>query len=327
LQCIPILLFITTCTADLRQLSRARHSVTVSQSTTTCQTSDQQSAPDISHLSPHVQHQWHHAKNAHLGSLLVAPQTNLKVWWHCDRCPGGHAHEWEARIGNRTNSVGCPLCANRKVCQHNSLATKAPATAAQFSSKNDGTAHDYMVASGKKVIWQCEQGHEWIASISRRTGQQRGCPVCHDSRRSEPRKRQPVLTDSQHPMMELWDWELNAQAGLDPSKITCRSAIKPNWTCSRCPKGQPHRWQAPVHQLFSGTGCPYCSSHRACKCNSLQSLHPRVAAEWDFLRNPDTPDDCTASSNAEKWWQNDKRGSFQARICVLTYKRKQRGAS
>lgn len=89
----------------------------------------QQSKADTSQLSPHLQRQWNHAKNAHLGSLLVAPRTQRRVWWSCDQCPDGHAHEWVTAVNNRTNGAGCPFCAGSKVCQHNSLVTEAPAMA------------------------------------------------------------------------------------------------------------------------------------------------------------------------------------------------------
>ena len=60
-------------------------------------------------------------------------------------------------------------------------------------------------------------------------------------------------------------------------------------------------------------------------CNSLQSLSPDVAAEWDYTRNAGTPDDYPAYSGSKVWWYNDKRGSFQARIGSRTYMRKDSG--
>lgn len=44
----------------------------------------QSSSPDISLLSPLLQCQWHHAKNAHLGDTVVKPHTHRKMWWTCD---------------------------------------------------------------------------------------------------------------------------------------------------------------------------------------------------------------------------------------------------
>ena len=51
-------------------------------------------------------------------------------------------------------------------------------------------------------------------------------------------------------MMQQWDWELNHKAGSDPSRNTCGSAIKANWICDKCPKGQPHRMQAATYGRY-----------------------------------------------------------------------------
>ena len=286
-----------------------------------CCATEQSGGADISRFSPLMQRQWHPTKNAHLSSAVMKPYSHRKVWWMCTECPGGHPHEWETTVGNRSNGTGCPFCANKAVCQHNSLATKFPAVAAQLSDKNPGTAHDYMARSNQIVIWQCELGHEWDAAIDSRTrkGNPSGCPVCAVERSKQPLKRHPSLTDSGHPMMQYWDWELNDNAGLDPSKITCMSHIRANWICHCCPRKQPHRWQATVKAVYRSSGCPCCAGRKACICNSLQSLFPELAAEWDYSRNKGNPDDYTAFSHIKVWWYNEERGSFQARISDRTY--------
>ena len=113
-------------------------------------------------------------------------------------------------------------------------------------------------------------------------------------------------------MMQYWDWELSAKAGLNPSNTRCRSNKKANWICRQCPKGQLHRWQATIGNMFEGSGCPCCSGCKACNCNSLQSLYPEVAAEWDYIRNTGTPSDYPTHSQQRVWWYNSKRGHVQA---------------
>ena len=276
---------------------------------------DQQQGPDISLLSPVLQRQWDHAKNAHHGLILIKPHARRKVWWECDQCPHGRPHAWEARVSNRSNGTSCPFCTNKKVCQHNSLANKHPDIAVEFSDSNQGTAHDYTAASGEEVFWRCKHGHEYFASIGNRTSNKSGCPDCFAIRQSsQPQQRHPVLADSQHAMMQYWDLELNVQEGLNPSKIKCRSNNLCNWVCKCCPKGQPHRWRASPGTLYKGHSCPCCSGHKACICNSLQSLFPEVAAEWDYTRNTGIPADYTAHSHKRVWWCTLKRGSFQAAV-------------
>ena len=280
---------------------------------------DQQQGPDISLLSPVLQRQWDHARNAHLGNMLIKPHTARKVWWRCDQCPDGHPHVWEVAVSNRSNGTTCHFCTNKRVCQHNSLATKHPDITAEFSDRNQGTAHDYTAGSDKAAFWRCKHGHEYTASFNSRTTNNSGCPECFASRRSsQPRQKHPVLTDSPSPVMQFWDSEMNSKEGLNPRKITCRSGKVCNWICHSCPKGQPHRWQAAAYRVCLGSGCPCCSGRKACICNSLQSLFPNTAAEWDYTRNTGTPDECPAHSHKRVWWCTPKRGSFQARIIDRT---------
>ena len=283
-----------------------------------------QAGPDISLLSPLLQSQWDHPNNAHLGSIVIKPQSHTKVWWACGRCPDGHPHNWLAAPYNRSASKGrmgsgCPFCANQKVCHHNSLYTKAPHLVPEWSEANERSPHDFTASSHKRAWWQCECGCEWEAAINKRTSLGTGCPDCADVRRSGKHKRHPTLTESQHDMLQLWDWGLNEQAGLDPSKLRCRSGKKAHWLCNKCPAGQPHTWQAAVNDMYRITshgtrGCPCCEGRKACKCNSLQSLFPEVAAEWDHERNQGTPADYAAQSNKKVWWYNTHRGHFEVVI-------------
>ncbi len=43
-------------------------------------------------LALHLRQQWDYAANAHLGDVVIKPQSNRKVWWMCDQCPDGHPH-------------------------------------------------------------------------------------------------------------------------------------------------------------------------------------------------------------------------------------------
>ena len=117
----------------------------------------QQEVPDISCLEPALQQQWDHAANAHLGPIDIKPHSCKKVWWICDQCPDGHLHRWEATVANKSKGKACPQCCGRKVCKHNSLATKAPSVAAQWDFEaNNGTPDSVVAQSGQHVAWLCD---------------------------------------------------------------------------------------------------------------------------------------------------------------------------
>ena len=102
-----------------------------------------------------------------------------------------------------------------------------------------------------------------------------------------------------------FDFERNCKAGLDPDKITAGSAKVVHWICAKCPKGQSHLFStAPKLRIGKGSGCPYCSSRKACVCNSLQSLYPTLAAEYNTARNGISPDQVLSRSAQIAFWKD-----------------------
>ena len=93
------------------------------------QRSDRQQGPDISQLSTKLQQWWDHEKNAHLGNPAISPYATTQAFWSCDECPDGHPHQWQQTVHSRAYSARCPFCTGRRICKHNSLATKAAAGA------------------------------------------------------------------------------------------------------------------------------------------------------------------------------------------------------
>ena len=93
--------------------------------------------------------------------------------------------------------------------------------------------------------------------------------------------------------MLAFDFESNGKAGFDPDIIIAGSEKKVPWICTNCPKGQPHMVVAsPKRRIVYDSGCPCCASKKACICNSesLQSLYPAIAAEYDTVKSGDGPE-------------------------------------
>jgi len=262
--------------------------------------------PDISLLRPELQRQWHHAKNQHLGDRRITGSSHLRVWWSCDLCPCGLPHEWLATVNDRQNSdTQCPFCTNNSLCQHNSLLTVAPAVAMYWdTSKNGLTPDQVMARSHARRHWLCPKcGHSWQAMMYNKVDGQSGCPKCSYKTRSW--NRQPSLTQSQHPAMLEFDFERNRRAGLDPDKITAGSEKILHWICTKCPKGQPHLFVAAAQtRIGLNRGCPCCASRKACICNSLQSLYPALAAEYDTARNGVGPEQVLPGSRKKAFWKD-----------------------
>ena len=290
----------------------------------------QQGGPDISRLDIHLQKQWDHAANAHLGNVVIKPQSNKKVAWICDQCPDGHLHSWSAIVQSRTNGNGCAQCGSRKLCKHNTLATKAPEVAAQWDYKANNITPDSVAAQSHQLAgWHCDAcGNEWRTKISARVSKMKaGCPQCALSARTAKKIRRPFIAEDPV-LLAQWDHQRNAEQGHFPDNVRLRSQKQIFWLCNKCPAGQQHSWSAQPFSRAGRTrvGCPCCAGKVACQCNSLQALFPSIAAEWDHSKNKCQPSDFTASSRYLAWWSSPQRGSWQQSIIRRTQYLRQNSA-
>ena len=255
----------------------------------------------------------------------MKPYSHIKAVWWCDHCPAGQPHVWTAEVHSRTQGTKCPYCVNNQVCMHNSLATIAPDVARYWNhSKNVKSPQQVLAGTSFRAEWKCPAcNHEWQAPIANRVRVRSGCPKCSVARRV--RNSQLTFAQAQPAELAEWDHERNEAEGFYPHLITLGSAKKVHWICSRCPRGQPHRWTAPPYvRIGKGSGCAVCAGKQACVCNSLESLFPSVAAEFDVDKNGFAPSEITAWSNKEVYWRNANRGTWRQAVDVRTDRRWQR---
>lgn len=130
---------------------------------------------DLATLRPDLAGQWHPTKNGDMKPTDVTVGTDKKIWWLCDK-----GHEWEAKVANRKNGCGCPICSGKKILAgYNDLGTVSPVIAAEWhpTKNGDTTPQDVVANSNKKFWWQCAKGHEWQTSVAHRSRGHR-CPQC-----------------------------------------------------------------------------------------------------------------------------------------------------
>ena len=199
----------------------------------------------------------------------------------------------------------CPFCTNNRLCQYNTLLTMAPAVAISWDSAKNGVTPDQVMAhSHARKHWLCPLcGYSWQALTRLKVRDRSECSMCSSKYKDVDRK--PTLTQSQHPAMMDFDFDRNKKAGLDPDSITAGSGKMVHWICTNCPKGQPHLYMArPANRIGLNRGCPYCASKKACICNSLQSLYPALAAEYDSAKNGAGPEQVLPRSNKKACWKD-----------------------
>ncbi|DBA82303.1 TPA: hypothetical protein ACH3X2_000568 [Trebouxia sp. C0005] len=279
--------------------------------------------PDISELSPQLQQEWHPDNNALLGGIKVKPGSARRVTWSCPNCPAGCPHIWKTNLNNRTRGSKCPYCQGHSVCQHSSLATKAPRQTQYWDhDKNPKTPEQTLAGTHLRAQWKCPTcKHEWQAAVAPRVQNDRGCPRC--SSKFARKTKQPTFEETKHQLLHDWDYERNAADGIHPHDTTLGSKKLVHWVCCKCPKGKLHRYRmTPNARTYrQRTGCPYCAGKQVCKCNSLETHYPMVSSEWDFARNDMTPAQVTSQSHQVVWWVNSVRGSWAQRIDARTHSR------
>ena len=60
---------------------------------------------DLETINPELAAEWHPVKNGSLTASSISPKSSKKVWW-LGKC----GHEWQAKVNDRANGTGCPIC-------------------------------------------------------------------------------------------------------------------------------------------------------------------------------------------------------------------------
>ncbi|DBA98598.1 TPA: hypothetical protein ACH3X1_014393 [Trebouxia sp. C0004] len=279
----------------------------------------EEAGPSIGLLADELQKQWHEKPNMHLGDVLIRPGSDRKVWWSCHQCPDNFPHIWEATIASRTRGSGCPFCKGTAICQHNTLARKAPEVALFWDAKkNHPMSPDHVtVNSHMRAHWKCSAcSYEWQVSVLHKARGKTGCPKCakaHAGRKADgTRQKHPTFAAAKHALVEQWDHDRNRENRHFPDNTTLRSSKLIWWKCHECPKGKVHSWQAQACSRTSPkkpTNCPCCAGHQLCECNSLETVCPDIAADFDVTKNGVTAAEVTSSATTKYSWLSDEPGA------------------
>lgn len=110
-------------------------------------------------------------------------------------------------------------------------------------------------------------------------------------------------------LMHEYNYSRNQNENLDEITIGANKPIW--WVCSL-----GHEWEATVGNRSKGSGCPYCTNHKAwAGFNDLATINPRLSGEWNFNKNDGLkPTDVTAGSHKKVWWICGKGHEWQAEV-------------
>lgn len=185
------------------------------------------------------------------------------------------------------------------------LTQQNPELAKEWDYKKNGdlTPDNVTSNSHKKVWWLCKKDHSWQAIIVNRNRGAR-CPYCLGMKASKENNLAVVNPE----VAKEWNYKKNRN--LKPEDFTFCSGIKVWWTC---PKG--HIYQARISARKNGNGCSYCAGKKVSKENSLKSVKPELARQWNYDRNGNlTPENVTARSAKKVWWKCKKGHEWKVSI-------------
>jgi len=244
-------------------------------------------------------------KNLPLTPDKITFGSNKRVWWK-----GSCGHEWQASVKARSGGEKCPICSGARVVEGiNDLATLKPQLAQEWSKKNELKPTEVSVASHKKVIWKCKNGHEWTASIKSRTVNGTGCPYCSHNK---------VLAGfndlaSQYPEVAA-EWS-DRNLPLQPTMVTAFANSKAWWKCKDC----GYEWKSVINARVKGTVCPVCADRTVLVgYNDLATTDRKLLLEWDYELNKILPTQVSRNSMKSVWWKCSFGHSWKAKISDRT---------
>jgi hypothetical protein len=209
--------------------------------------------------------------------------TNKKLKWKCKDC----SFVWVTSANSRiSRGRGCPACAHQVVSSGiNDLLTLYP----EIADEADGWDPNSVLAhSGKKLLWRCKEfGHSYSATVTNRTSNGRGCPICAGK----------ILVPGFNDLLTTHPDIARSAFGWDPQTYGFSSKARLPWLC----EAEGHIFHSQINNRANRNDqCPICSGKEVLKgFNDLGTVNASLAAEafeWD-------PTTTTISSGVRRRWK------------------------
>lgn len=164
--------------------------------------------------------------------------SGKKVLWECDK-----GHKWAINVdAMQKREEPCFECKKEK----NSLTTLFPESEKEFSSKNKVEFSSLTHGSTKRIIWECEKGHEWTQTPKLRFKPQTNylspCPHC---------LREKNLVVKLYPELEK-NYDKTNEIPFSELTTGIHKKVKVNYLCG-------HTKTQEINNFVKYTNCEQCS--------------------------------------------------------------------
>jgi hypothetical protein len=174
----------------------------------------------------------------------VYKSRHSKLTWECS-----NGHRWKAIPNNILKGKWCPVCS--KNVRNNIYNLKV------FAQKKRGKCiSEKYINSFKKLLWECEKGHQWWAKPSNIL-KGTWCPKC--GIKSSAAKRSSSITE----MEKL----ANNNGGECLTKLYTNNRSKLKWKCH-----MGHIWEALPTNIMKGKWCPVCAGNAKSNIFQMQEI-------------------------------------------------------
>ena len=253
--------------------------------------------------------EWDWEKNT-LNPAKIGSQSNQKAWWKCQ-----YGHSWEAKINNRYNGRGCPICRYR-------LKTSFPEQAVYFYVKSiytdaingyteifkNGMEIDIFIPSIKVGIEYDGKAWHTKKTIEK---EKKKYQICRESDIYLIRIVENLEQDETTADRKIYIQDANSSESLNCAIMETLSVLE---TISNPVMGfdysvDTERDKNTIYEQYL----------TELEKNSLANTYPQITAEWHPEKNGSlTPKMFLPHSSVKIWWQCNKGHEWIAQISTRT---------
>ncbi len=166
-------------------------------------------------------------------------------------------------------------------------------------SKNTLQPESFSNGSSHTAHWICEHNHEWSVSIKNK----KGCPYCANK-----------IVGYGNDLLSIYpeaakEWHPTKNGTLLPSQVTYKATTLVWWQCQH-----GHEWKSDVRRFHKGYKCPFCTTKKTSKEQSIASSQPEFFKEFNLEKNTIDPFSLSHGSTKKVWWICHKGHEWQSSV-------------